>query len=76
MMTRSRWFRWAAGIVLGGVALLGGGLAVLFSIDPGATIILFTMLVFPLFGKARPSFVVLSRHQGAARGAPETPGNN
>ncbi|MGA9300526.1 MAG: hypothetical protein WA832_07225 [Bradyrhizobium sp.] len=54
MMTRSRWFRWAVRIVLGGVALLGGGLAVLFIINPGATIILFTMLVFPLFGNTKP----------------------
>jgi hypothetical protein len=53
-MMKSRWFRWVTRIILGFVALLVVGLAGLFVANPGATLIIVRMLVYPLFGNISP----------------------
>jgi hypothetical protein len=51
---RSRWLLWTVRIILGVVALLGAGIAVLFAINPGAAMLLLAVLIHPLVGNTSP----------------------
>ena len=61
-----RWLRWVTRIGLGLLAILAAGVAVLFFLNPEATLLLFAILINPIVSNTRPPAIVADELVGAS----------